>query len=65
MADETFDLQVIPYGCESDRCERGAMGDFEMWTCKFTGRFFKRVELELVDENGDLYLDFSWVEVIE
>ena len=65
MADETFYLQVIPYGCECDRCERGAVGDFQMWTCRFTGRFFKRIELEMEDENGDLYMEFGWIEVIE
>ena len=58
-------LYVIPYGCECDRCERGAVGDFQMWTCKFTDRFFKRIEMEMEDENGDLYMEFGWIEVIE
>ena len=65
MADETFDLQIIPYGCECDRCERGAMGDFQMWSCRFTGRVFQRIDLEMVDENGDLYMDFGWMEVVQ
>tara|TARA_R100000152_G_C6778871_1_gene209938 strand:- start:157 stop:366 length:210 start_codon:yes stop_codon:yes gene_type:complete len=65
MTDEIPLVLITPYGCECDRCENGAMGMYQMWTCRYTGRLFKRIELELEDEDGDLYAEFSWMEVVQ
>ena len=44
--------------CDCHRCERGMNGEYNQWTCVYTGRHFKLIELE-GDEDG-----FSWMEIM-